>query len=378
MPQLTDEMISGLKHYKYSCVDNSPFSTYIMHPFWDWLAKFYPVWLAPNLITFTGFLLTVAHYLLLCYYNPTFFSPFGVPNWVWLVTAFLVFIAHTLDGTDGKQARRTKSSSALGELFDHGCDSWVCLFLCGSMFSLLGNMYSVREMFLGQWVLIMTFMLSHWEKYITGTLFLPWTFDASQIVVALVFLLAYWLSPTVFMKPLLFGWSATNIFKFILFYSLYFLHIPVTLCNILRTCPIKQPWHRGLGICGVIKPLIPLGLLIFSSYIWAYYSPSNLLENNTRIYFFCCGTIASNVACQLIVAQLCHVQAPIHNKEVYLFSIITLVVCFILPTNKVTSIECTILCLITSFVTLDHIYYGYQVVNEIASCLHIKVFSITR
>lgn len=27
------------------------------------------------------------------------------------------------DNVDGKQARRTKSSSALGELFDHGCDS---------------------------------------------------------------------------------------------------------------------------------------------------------------------------------------------------------------------------------------------------------------
>ncbi|CAF4381810.1 unnamed protein product, partial [Rotaria magnacalcarata] len=30
-----------------------------------------------------------------------------------------------VDGMDGKQARRTKSSSALGELFDHGVDSWA-------------------------------------------------------------------------------------------------------------------------------------------------------------------------------------------------------------------------------------------------------------
>ena len=32
-------------------------------------------------------------------------------------------LAHPADNIDGKQARRTKSSSALGELFDHGCDS---------------------------------------------------------------------------------------------------------------------------------------------------------------------------------------------------------------------------------------------------------------
>lgn len=29
----------------------------------------------------------------------------------------------TLDSIDGKQARRTNSSSPLGELFDHGCDA---------------------------------------------------------------------------------------------------------------------------------------------------------------------------------------------------------------------------------------------------------------
>ena len=34
-----------------------------------------------------------------------------------------LFIYQTLDAIDGKQARRTGNSNALGELFDHGCDS---------------------------------------------------------------------------------------------------------------------------------------------------------------------------------------------------------------------------------------------------------------
>ena len=34
--------------------------------------------------------------------------------------AILLFLSHTLDGIDGKQARRTQSSNPLGELFDHG------------------------------------------------------------------------------------------------------------------------------------------------------------------------------------------------------------------------------------------------------------------
>jgi len=30
-----------------------------------------------------------------------------------------------MDAVDGKQARRTGTSSPLGQLFDHGCDAWA-------------------------------------------------------------------------------------------------------------------------------------------------------------------------------------------------------------------------------------------------------------
>ncbi len=37
-----------------------------------------------------------------------------VPQWVWIYAAIIQFTAHTLDGIDGKQARRTGTSSPLG------------------------------------------------------------------------------------------------------------------------------------------------------------------------------------------------------------------------------------------------------------------------
>lgn len=46
-----------------------------------------------------------------------------VPGWPLLLAALGLFAYQALDAIDGKQARRTKSSSPLGELFDHGCDS---------------------------------------------------------------------------------------------------------------------------------------------------------------------------------------------------------------------------------------------------------------
>lgn len=45
------------------------------------------------------------------------------PRWVYLVNALAVVVYVHLDCLDGKQARRTKSSSPLGQLFDHGCDA---------------------------------------------------------------------------------------------------------------------------------------------------------------------------------------------------------------------------------------------------------------
>jgi phosphatidylglycerophosphate synthase len=53
--------------------------------------------------------------------SPDLVSP--APYWAHIATAMGIFCYQTLDELDGKQARRTGSSSSLGELFDHGCDA---------------------------------------------------------------------------------------------------------------------------------------------------------------------------------------------------------------------------------------------------------------
>ena len=87
--------------------------------------KLCPLWVAPNLLTLVGFLCCVAHFLLLTVYDYDFTAAttgneHPIPRWAWLAVAALLFLSHTLDGIDGKQARRTGTSSPIGELFDHG------------------------------------------------------------------------------------------------------------------------------------------------------------------------------------------------------------------------------------------------------------------
>ncbi|CAN1217453.1 Choline/ethanolaminephosphotransferase 1 [Linum perenne] len=55
-------------------------------------------------------------------YSPQLDTGFTLPM------DYCCFLYQTFDAVDGKQARRTNSSSPLGELFDHGCDALACAF----------------------------------------------------------------------------------------------------------------------------------------------------------------------------------------------------------------------------------------------------------
>lgn len=97
----------------------------------------------------------------------------------------LIYNYYIADGIDGKQARRTQTSGPLGELFDHGLDSWTAMLITVCMYSVFGrtdHSVSPLRMYFILWNVFINFYLSHWEKYNTGVLFLPWGYDASMLV----------------------------------------------------------------------------------------------------------------------------------------------------------------------------------------------------
>jgi len=118
----------GLKHldfyqYKsgeYTWIDNA------LQPYWNFVVSLVPLWVAPNVITFVGWLLVLSSAIAVLSYDFTFKK--DIPSWVFFYSAFCVWTYSTLDAIDGKQARRTKSSSPLGQLFDHGCDAFCVSF----------------------------------------------------------------------------------------------------------------------------------------------------------------------------------------------------------------------------------------------------------
>ena len=141
---LSDRELKKLKEHQYSSSCSSLLDP-LMQKYWNWwdskqdidwfglsviifrFVTFVPLWVAPNLITIVGLAINISTSLVLVWYCPT--ATEVAPWWTTFSCALGLFIYQTLDAIDGKQARRTKTSSPLGELFDHGCDSLSTVFV---------------------------------------------------------------------------------------------------------------------------------------------------------------------------------------------------------------------------------------------------------
>ncbi|XP_049880098.1 ethanolaminephosphotransferase 1-like [Pectinophora gossypiella] len=388
---LTREHLEGFDNYKYMAIDTSPLSVYVMHPFWNKVVEFVPRWVAPNVLTFAGFLLTVLDFILLSYYDYNYLaasslnatetvslnqSPLNghtevIPRSLWAVLAVFLFLAYTLDGIDGKQARRTQTSGPLGELFDHGLDSYSVFFIPACLYSIFGRLdFSIPpiRMYYVMWNILLNFYLSHWEKYNTGVLFLPWGYDFSMWASTFFFL---WtgISGTGFYKRYLFGgYTIANAFEWLIYATGVFTNLPVAIYNTqksyrLRTGKMRSPMEA-------LRPLWALLSVFIVCTVWVHRSPS-LPDYDPRVLFLLIGTVFSNVACRLIVSQMSSQRCAAANWLVWPL-LLAAALALAAPQHEPAALYgATLLCV------LAHLHYGACVVRQMCdhfriSCFHIK------
>ncbi|GAB1312190.1 Phosphotransferase [Madurella fahalii] len=168
MVYIRQEYLPNLRQYKYSGVDHSLTSRYILKPFYtNVVIKCFPMSMAPNLITLTGFMFVVANFLTLLWYNPTLDQ--DCPPWVYYSWAAGLFLYQTFDAVDGTQARRTHQSGPLGELFDHGVDA-LNTSLEVLIFAGCQNMGQGWKTVATLFASLLTFYVQTWDEYHTKTL----------------------------------------------------------------------------------------------------------------------------------------------------------------------------------------------------------------
>lgn len=152
----------------YTGVDHSLVSRYLLKPYWwSQVIKVFPLSMAPNAITLSGFGFVIANILTMLYYSPSLDQ--DCPPWVYASWSVGLFLYQTFDAIDGSQARRTGQSGPLGELFDHGVDALntsleVLLFAAAMNFG--QGWRTIAVLF----ATMLTFYVQTWDEFHTKTL----------------------------------------------------------------------------------------------------------------------------------------------------------------------------------------------------------------
>lgn len=164
---LTKEGLENIANHKYKSGHNT-FLDNKLNPMWNSLTDLLPMSMAPNMVTTIGGIHSLLAYAVSWYFNPNFDS-LQVPSWVLVLNGYCAIIYFTLDCMDGKQARRTGTSSPLGQLFDHGFDCLCNLAHLSSCSAYLAP-GGTQWYFAMQVTLQFCFFMAQWEEYYTLSL----------------------------------------------------------------------------------------------------------------------------------------------------------------------------------------------------------------
>ncbi|XP_047491535.1 cholinephosphotransferase 1-like isoform X1 [Penaeus chinensis] len=368
MRQLNDSQLRRLEEHKYSCMSVSLMDP-LMQKWWCWLVEQCPLTLAPNLITITGLAINIFTSLILVYYSPD--AKQEVPRWACFLCAFGLFVYQSLDAIDGKQARRTGTSSPLGELFDHGCDSLSTVFVS------LGVSCSVRLGALPYWMFfqcmmaVTLFYCAHWQTYVSGTLRFGYIdVTEAQFGVMAIHLVSVILGPEFWaMKvpvllvpfrclPTIFGVIAAA----------------VALFNNFKIILIERGAGRnGSTVAGtsVLSPVVPLSLILVPAVLIAWKSPTSLFLQEPTIYLLTFGCVAARVTNRLVVAHMTKSEMAYSDASLLGPAALFLNQYFNCPISEKYLLYC-----VCAYVIYDLVKYCRQVCLEICEHLNIMMFTI--
>ncbi|XP_017468426.1 PREDICTED: cholinephosphotransferase 1 isoform X2 [Rhagoletis zephyria] len=364
---LSAQQLKKLSEHKYSCSSSSLLDPWLQ-PWWNWLVSKTPLWLAPNLITIIGLIVNIVTTLILVSYSPDAKSP--PPAWTSLLCAFGLFIYQSLDSIDGKQARRTNTSSPLGELFDHGCDSISTVFVAlSACISCQLGQYP-NWLFFQCFCAIALFYCAHWQTYVSGTLrFGKIDVTEAQFTIMAIHVISAVFGPDVWQSriPLIGGrWNYIILIGITLGYL-------VNMINFSKMFVEGGSGKNGSSVAGtsVLSPSIPLTMVILPALIIAQKSPQNIFTEHSALYILAFGMVAAKVTNKLVIAHMTKAE-----MEYLDWSQLGPALLFFNQYFNCVLPEIWLLWFTLIWGTQDLIRYCSKVCVEICNHLHIYLFTI--
>uniref|UniRef100_A0A7S0BKN1 CDP-alcohol phosphatidyltransferase n=1 Tax=Rhodosorus marinus TaxID=101924 RepID=A0A7S0BKN1_9RHOD len=215
-----------------------------------------------------------------------------------------------LDNLDGRQARRTGSSSPLGHLFDHGCDT-LNVFLSGLNCTAalrIGSrsFYSIGLVWL---VAMLQFFGATLEEFFNGALNLGYINGPNEgvLLVEAMYLASFVFGPSIWEAPLSIGpWQIRRCELF--FWVLFPMSIPLVLTNYVAIWKKAITDNRRGDIVASLRASVPFLLFSFCMVTWQ--QTSTAFEKHPHLFLWCAGINFFYLISRLIVAHLTKTEFP--------------------------------------------------------------------
>ncbi|XP_074602874.1 choline/ethanolaminephosphotransferase 1 bbc isoform X2 [Brevipalpus obovatus] len=364
---LSERHLQKLTEHKYRSAGETLLDP-IMQRFWTWFVNKLPLYWAPNLMTLTGLCVNVFTTIILVLYSPDAKQP--IPGWALLFFGLGLFVYQTLDATDGKQARRTGTSSPLGELFDHGCDSVSTLFVSLATCLIIQLGHYPGWMFYFVMMAVALFYIAHWQTYVSSLLRFG-RFDVTEVqFIVMFFSLVTTLAGQEFWSYKLPGLDVEM--KIVFTFSTAIAHIVFIFQN-LAVILAGGVGKNGSTVAGtsVLSPCIPLATVLVPALVIYQKSP-HLFEEHPCLYLITFGLVMAKVTNRLVVSHMTKSEMAYSDSVLIGPAMLFLNQYFnnFLPEHFVLwlALICTV---------FDLIHYSVVVCKQIAGYLRINILTIS-
>lgn len=295
-----------------------------------------------------------------------------------------------MDNVDGKQARRTGTSSGLGELFDHGIDSLNCTLASLCETAAMGFGTSPVGAFTAL-IPCLPMFFSTWETYHTHTLYLGVFNGPTEglIIACIIMILSGFYGPEIWNQPLstlidfsyfpsivspIGSSSMRDLWAPIILYSVFVGHVPFCVYHV-----IKARQAKNLPVLPVFLEWTPMAVYTFSIGIWIFSPHSTLMDENHLVLF--CLTMSfvfGRMTTKIILAHL--TRQPFPYWTVMLWPLLGGAVLGNLPRlgfPAVTpNVEVWYLRAYFVFATIAYFRWAYLVISSICNYLGISCLTI--
>mmetsp|Transcript_3048 Transcript_3048/g.8083 ORF Transcript_3048/g.8083 Transcript_3048/m.8083 type:complete len:385 (-) Transcript_3048:371-1525(-) len=365
-----------LPDYQYKGTDRSIFYKYVSSPGCNVLVEYIPKWVAPNLITFLGLLVMVFGHVVVLRHSPDLSG--DIPPWVCCLQAVVGLTYQTMDNLDGKQARRTGTSSPLGLIFDHGIDALV-VTIGGLSLSAIFQLGCTWKTLLFWISGAGGFYMASWQEYYCDEFDLPPINGPSEgilIFTALEILTAVkgpgiWHAETlvpglqnnsVFVLGLAIGALVTIIGNAVAVYKSEY-----------RTKHLKVSFVRALSKA---LPFLALNAL---AYAWLRLSKKNIMELHPRLVIWTLGLAFAKLVMLLIVAHMCREEYHPWRRSIMPIFFMAAHVCYSVIQNNYSSLDEKQIIEELFFVSvLAYSHMAYSLVRDCCEILDIYCFTIKK